>query len=73
MNRFLEQPVQLLHPLELNCGNITDESNETELGMTKECNTNGKINPKALTVRPKQIAATIASIKLNDMTEVTDI
>ena len=73
MNRFLEQPVQLLHPLELNCGNITDESNETELGMTKECNTNGKINPKASTLQPKQIAATIASIKRNDMIEVADI
>lgn len=28
---FLEQPAQLQHPLELHCGYITDDSNETEL------------------------------------------
>ena len=41
--------------------------------MTTESNTNGKLNPEALTIRSKQTAAAVASIKLNDMTEDTDI
>ena len=64
---FSERPVQLLNPLKLHCSNITDDSNDTDLRMTKEGNTNGKLNPEALTFRPKQTAAVISSIKRNDM------
>ena len=46
---FLKQPFQLLYPLELHCDNVTDGSNETELRMTKEDNTNGKLNPEIST------------------------
>ena len=70
---FLEQVGKSLYPLELHCNNIFDDSAETELRMTKESNTNGKLNPEALNIQPKQTAAAVASIKLNDMTEDTDI
>ena len=70
---FLERPVQLLYPLELHSNNITDDSNETELGMRKEKNADKELNLEASTSWPKQTAAAIASIKLNDMTEDTDI
>ena len=70
---FLERLVQLLYPLELHSNNITDDSRETELGMRKEKNTDGELNLEASTSWPKQTAAAIASIKLNDMTEDTDI
>ena len=46
---FLERPVQLLYPLEVHSNNITDDSNETELGMRKEKNTDGELNLKAST------------------------
>ena len=52
---------------------ITDDSNKTELGLTKESNTNEKINPEASTFLPQGTAPAIASIKLNNMTEDTDI
>ena len=60
---FLERPAQLLYQLELQCDNITDDSNETELELTKEGNTNGKLNPEASTFRPKRTTAAIASIQ----------
>ena len=69
---FIEQPVQLLDPVERHCNNITDD-NQKELTMTKEGNTNGKLNHEASTVRPKRTAAAIASIELKDMTEGTDV
>ena len=44
---FLEQPVKLLYPQDLHCDNMTDDSNETELGRTKGSNTNAKLSPEA--------------------------
>ena len=72
-NGFLERPVQLLHLLELPCKNITDDSNETESGMTKESDTNKTLSPEVSTFRPKRTAAAVASIKLKDMTGLNDI
>ena len=66
---FLEQPAQLQHPLELHCGNITDDSNETEMWMTKEGNTSGEFYLEASTFQPKRTAAAIALRKPNDITE----
>ena len=70
---FLEEPVQLLYAMELHCDSITDDSNETELGMKKEGNKNGNLNPEALTFRPKRTAAAFASDKHKDITENTGI
>ena len=69
---FIEQPVQFLDPVERHYNNVTDD-NQKELAMTKEGNTNGKLNYEASTVRPKRTAAAIASIELKDMTEGTDV
>ena len=41
--------------------------------MRKEKNADKELNLEASTSWPKQTAAAIASIKLNDMTEDTDI
>ena len=41
--------------------------------MTKEGNTNGKLNHEASSVRPERTAVAIASIEQKDMTEGTDI
>ena len=41
--------------------------------MKKEGNKNGKLNPEALTFRPKRTAAAFASIQPNDITENTGI
>lgn len=65
-------PVSTATTLQL-CSNEIDDSNKTELGMAKQGNIYGKFNPEALTFRPKQAPAAIATTKLNDMIEENEL
>ena len=67
----LERPIQLLHPLELHCNEMTSDD---AVSRTEEIPSNGDIQSKSdeLNVnvsefRPKRTAAIIVSIKINDM------
>ena len=67
----LEQPIQLLYPLELHCNQITSDD---AVPKTEEVPSNGDIqgkpdelNVNASEFRPKRTAAIIGSIKMNDM------
>ena len=67
----LEQPFQLLYPLELHCNKIASDG---AVPRTEEVSSNsdiqsklGELNVNASEFRPKRTAAIIGSIKMNDM------
>ena len=57
---YLEQPIQYLYPLELNC-DVNPVKSNTKIDETK-------LNTKAKEFRPKRTAAAIAKLKIQDIT-----
>ena len=62
---YLDRPIQLLYPLELQCNRYKTKRKQQESDKKK-------LNVESKEFRPKRTAGAIASAKINDITEHDD-